>query len=147
MLSSATCLKVFGEPTPQNEPKFMILWDIPQSINDAIPVLPNRIYCNKLIVKPLEMALRLVIKNGLHEEIKTWDGCFNVRKKRGLGSLSLHSWGVAIDINAAWNGLGKKPTFSKAFVDCFLAAGFDWGGHWAMPRTDGMHFQLNTLEQ
>lgn len=145
MLSSTDCFKLFGAPTPANEPNFMILWDIPQSINDAIPALPNRIYCNKLMVQPLEMAFRVLIRNGLHTEIKTWDGCFNVRQKRGLSSLSLHSWGMAVDINAAWNGLGKVPTFSENFVRCFEAAGFDWGGRWKMPRTDGMHFQLKSI--
>ena len=76
-------------------------------------------------------------------ELKTWDGCFNVRRKRGLKSLSLHSWGIAIDVNAAWNGLGKEPTLSKEFVQCFIDAGFDWGGTWT--RKDGMHFQLKTI--
>jgi len=31
------------------------------------------------------------------------------------------------------------------FAQCFIDAGFDWGGDWAMPRTDGMHFQLKQL--
>ena len=57
--------------------------------------------------------------------------------------MSLHSWGVAIDVNAAWNGFGKKPTLSKEFVKCFTDAGFDWGGLWAKP--DSMHFQLKSI--
>ena len=70
--------------------------------------------------------------------------CFNIRGKRGnADSMSLHSWGVAIDVNAAWNGFGKKPTLSKEFVKCFTDAGFDWGGLWAKP--DGMHFQLKNI--
>ena len=66
--------------------------------------------------------------------------CFNIRQKRGSKATSLHSWGVAIDVNAAWNGFGKKPTLSAGFVKCFTDAGFDWGGTWSKP--DGMHFQL-----
>lgn len=145
MLNSTDCFKMFGAPTPENEPHFMILWDVPQSINDAIPALPNRIYCNKHMPKLLERAFRTLIVRGLHPELMTYDGCFNVRPQRGTSLYSLHSWGIAIDINAAWNGLGKPPKLSKAFVDCFKEAGFDWGGDWKMPRTDGMHFQLKSI--
>ena len=48
-----------------------------------------------------------------------------------------------IDVNAAWNGFGKKPTLSKEFVKCFTDAGFDWAGTWSKP--DGMHFQLKSI--
>ena len=74
-------------------------------------------------------------------ELKTFDGCFNIRKKRGLGSMSLHAWGLAIDVNAAWNGLNVTPVLSAGFVKCFTDAGFEWGGTWT--RKDGMHFQLS----
>ena len=42
-------------------------------------------------------------------------------KRGNADSMSLHSWGVAIDVNAAWNGFGKKPTLSTGFVKCFTA--------------------------
>lgn len=147
MLTANECQKRFGtpEPTLAWEGKVLALWDVPTSINDAIHALPNKIYCNKLMPVPLEKAFRLLIARGLYDELKTWDGCYNIRKKRGLASLSIHAWGLAIDINAAWNQLGKVPTFSKEFAQCFKDAGFDWGGDWAMPRTDGMHFQLKQL--
>lgn len=147
MLTSSECQKRFGtpEPTIAWESKVLAMWDVPQSINDAIPALPNRIYCNRLLVQPLEKAFRLLIQRGLHTELKTWDGCYNIRKKRGLASLSLHAWALAIDVNAAWNQLGKAPQLSTAFAQCFIDAGFDWGGTWAMPRTDGMHFQLQKI--
>lgn len=147
MLTSSDCIKRFGmpEPTIKWEGTYLVSWDVPTSINDAIPALPNRIYCNKLMVGPLEKAFRNLIARGHADELKAWDGCFNIRKKRGLGSPSIHSWALAVDINAAWNQLGKKPTFSAGFVKCFTDAGFDWGGDWAMPRTDGMHFQLKTI--
>ena len=74
------------------------------------------------------------------DELKTWDGCFNIRKKRGLSSMSLHSWGLAVDVNAFENGLGQNPKLSKEFVECFTSSGFEWGGFWK--KKDGMHFQL-----
>ena len=96
------------------------------------------------MVGPLMQDFSNLIERCYVNELKTWDGCFNVRKKRGLKSLSLHSWAIAIDVNAAWNGLGKEPTLSKGFVKCFTDAGFDWGGNWKN-RLDGMHFQLNRI--
>lgn len=57
--------------------------------------------------------------------------------------MSLHSWGLAIDFNAAWNGFGKTPTMSPELVKCFTDAGLDWGGTWSRP--DGMHFEIAKL--
>jgi hypothetical protein len=57
--------------------------------------------------------------------------------------MSLHSWGLAIDVNAFENGLNQTPKLSAGFVKCFTDAGFDWGGTWQ--RKDGMHFQLSKI--
>lgn len=143
MVTSNDCLRVFGEPNRAMESAHMVLWEVPQYIRDYVPTIPRKIYCNKQMVIPLEIAFLNIIGRDLEDQIKTWDGCFNIRKKRGLKSLSLHSWGIAIDINAAWNGLGKEPQMSLELVDCFVGAGFDWGGYWK--RKDGMHFQLSYL--
>ena len=121
----------------------MAAWDIPTDINAALPALPNRIYCNNDLRVPLEKAFRNLIARGYAKELKAWDGCYQVRKKRGQSSASLHSWGIAVDLNAAWNQFGKSPTLSLGFVSCFVNAGFDWGGDWSKP--DGMHFQLRTI--
>ena len=135
LLTSSDCLKRYGLPELE---KAMALWVVPPELE--IGFIPKKIYCNKDMVKPLTLAFQNLIKTGFVKELKTWDGCFNIRRKRGTISPSLHSWGVAIDVNAAWNGMGKKPTLSTGFVKCFTDAGFDWGGTWTKP--DGMHFQL-----
>lgn len=135
MVTSAQCLKKWGDPTLERN---MVLWDVPQHLE--IGIIPKKIYCNKEMIGPLMQAFAYLIDRGYVKELKTWDGCFNIRKKRGLTSMSLHSWGVAIDVNAAWNGLNKTPVLSAGFVKCFTDAGFDWGGTWT--RKDGMHFQL-----
>lgn len=140
MVTSKDCINKYGKPDIKMERAHLELWDIPEDINRAIPELPNKVYCNKDLVKPLEQAFRNVIAAGMECHIMTWDGCFNIRKSRGLSSWSLHSWAIAIDINAAWNGLGKEPQMPKKLVKCFTDAGFDWGGTWT--RKDGMHFQL-----
>jgi hypothetical protein len=135
MITSKNCLVRYGEPELE---KNMILWDVPANLETGI--IPKKIYCNKDMVVPLQKAFKNIIDRGLVDQLKTWDGCFNIRKKHGATSPSLHSWGIAIDINAAWNGFGKPPTMSKGLVSCFKDAGFDWGGDWTKP--DGMHFQL-----
>lgn len=138
MVTSQQCLKKYGDPTLE---KNMIVWDIPTNLE--VGIVPKKLYCNKDLVDPLSKAIQALIDTGNITELKTWDGCFNIRKKRGLSSMSLHSWGIAIDVNAAWNGLGVTPVLSSGFVKCFTDNGFDWGGTWT--RKDGMHFQLNKI--
>lgn len=138
MITPEMCIARYGFPENQ---KNMILWDIPTELE--IGVIPKRLYCNKDIIPHLELAFRNLISRGYVEELKTFDGCFNIRKQRGASSQSIHSWGLAIDVNAAWNGLGRNPVLSSGFVNCFRDAGFDWGGTWK--RKDGMHFQLSKL--
>jgi hypothetical protein len=136
MLTALMARARFGDPAKE---KGMVLWNVPEHLQ--IGAVPRRIYCNRLLVDPLARAFRCLIDKGLIDELRTWDGCFNIRSKRSSASPSLHSWGLAVDLNAAWNAQGKPPTLSPGFVACFLKAGFDWGGSWARP--DGMHFELS----
>jgi hypothetical protein len=137
MITSAQALKRYGDPRT-NEAKHMVVLNVPSDL--LIGTVPRRIYCNRDLVMPLLQAFTNLRDRGLSDELKTWDGCFNIRNKRTGSTLSLHSWGLGVDANAAWNRLGKPPTLSPEFVKCWTDAGFDWGGHWKHP--DGMHFQL-----
>jgi len=139
MVTPSMALVKYGAPERE---KNMIVWDIPTHLE--VGVIPKKLYCNKDLIKPLQAAICQLIDTGYIKELKTWDGCFNIRKQRGsLSKLSLHSWGIAIDVNAAWNGLHKKPTLSSGFVKCFTDNGFTWGGNWR--RSDGMHFELSKI--
>jgi hypothetical protein len=149
MITSSQALKKYGEPSIDN--KSLILWDVPSDLE--IGQIPKRIYCNKDLVIPLGNAFKNLIDTGCVNELKTWDGCFNIRKKRGLGSMSLHSWGLAIDMNAFCNPLGLNREqivakglipFSEEFLQCFRNAGFDCGADWKS-RSDFMHFQLSNI--
>lgn len=139
MLTSAQCLKKYGQPSSSNP--CMVMWDVPGFLE--IGVIPKKIYCNRDLVMPLSKAFQNLIQTGHVNELKTWDGCFNIRKKRGGSTMSLHSWGVAVDVNAFANCFGCAPKLSQGFVKCFTDAGFDWGGTWRKP--DGMHFQLKSI--
>jgi hypothetical protein len=100
----------------------------------------KKIYMNRDIKLPLLNALFDIQKKGLKNELKTFDGCFCIRSKRGLTELSMHSWGLAIDINASTNKLGTIGDMNKDIVEIFKKYGFSWGGDWK--RKDPMHFEL-----
>ena len=148
MVTSKQALKKYGDPNLQ---KAMILWDIPSHLE--VGVIPKRLYCNRDLVDPLSKALNNLIITGHVKELKTWDGCFNIRRKRGLTSMSLHSWGLAVDMNSSDNGLGKtynqliaegKKPFSEGFLQCFRDAGFNCGGDWKS-RPDRMHMEISSI--
>jgi hypothetical protein len=89
---------------------------------------------------------------------------FNVRRVEGTHSMSLHAYGVAIDLNPIQNphvergarGIevsppagtdyvsrqNRRPGMAEAVVDLFAHHGFaQWGGYW--PRgIDYQHFQV-----
>lgn len=141
MITARDCLSRYGDPVLE---RAMILWDVP--VHLEIGVIPRRIYCNQDLVVPLGLALDNLRVAGLADDIKTWDGCFNIRKSKGsILSWSLHAWGLAVDIDAAWNRYGRLPTMDSRIVECFENAGFEWGGRWRVP--DGMHFQLREFDK
>jgi len=72
-----------------------------------------------------------------------FSGSFNYRLKRGGRSLSMHSYGCAVDFDADRNGFGDRtPHFAGAqhVLDAFAAEGAIWGGTWSKP--DAMHWQF-----
>lgn len=80
-----------------------------------------------------------------------YGGAFNFRTMRGVNQLSIHSYGAAIDLDPARNGLyDRTPHFTPGspVVQAFKSEGWIWGGDWDgdglcsdEPRCDGMHFQ------
>jgi hypothetical protein len=144
MKTQAQLIEKFGDPYKASlkfERKWMQLWDVPEEINKAIPALPNKIYINYLLIVPLEDTLRELIANDLHRQIRTWDGCFNIRKKRGSFGISVHSWGIAVDLNAAWNPFRGAVTWSDKFLSVWRDNGWICGADWSTASKDGMHFQ------
>ncbi|RYG33405.1 M15 family peptidase [bacterium] len=71
-------------------------------------------------------------------------GTYNFREIRGSSGLSMHAYGIAIDIDPANNALGDTtPSMPKWVVDIFESKGWLWGGKFA-GRKDGQHFQRAT---
>ena len=72
-------------------------------------------------------------------------GGYNFRLMRGGNSLSMHSYGCAVDFDPARNGLGDPtPAMDRRVIDAFAAEGWVWGGQWK--QKDGMHFQAARVD-
>lgn len=88
------------------------------------------------------MAFARLQQLNLHTEIKTFDGCFNIRLVRGSKSVySIHSWGCAIDLNAADNPLASAGKWSADFISVMVNSNIYCGQNW-LGRKDPMHFAL-----
>ena len=100
-----------------------------------------RIFCNTDIHEPLTQVFDELLRSHLIHELKTFDGCFNVRWVRGVeGVASMHSWAIALDFNAFSNALGQRvPGFSSDFLQIWRGAGWTVGADFHRP--DPMHFE------
>ncbi|MEA2451657.1 MAG: hypothetical protein QOG04_367 [Actinomycetota bacterium] len=107
-----------------------------------VPIL-GEITCHRGLFPQLIQALHQVEDAGLSFTVDPHDfgGCFSARfiDSNPGGRLSHHSWGIAVDFNAAQNRPGTKPDIDHRLVRIMEDNGFTWGGRWLVP--DGMHFE------
>jgi D-alanyl-D-alanine carboxypeptidase len=130
----------YGKPKAANfESKWMVTW----KVKESFPWFPNKtIYIHKDFMALLQKAFTALQQAGLHTQIKTFDGCFNIRFVRGSKTVySIHSWGCAIDLNAKDNGLATSGKWTPAFINTMEACGVFCGQNWH-GRKDPMHFAL-----
>lgn len=82
-------------------------------------------------------------RRDIMEEAEDYAGIFNFRPKRGSSSLSLHSWGIAIDLDADDNTFRDTWPFQAdmplEIIECFAREG--WTSAAAFWGYDAMHFQ------
>lgn len=143
----------YGNPASDNvtfEHAWMTLLVLPGSITDYIKNIPAKLYVNKDLVEPLQDTLLELIKRNLHTEIKTFDGCFNIRLQRNSNVPSVHSFGLAIDLNAKDNPFGHSTEqdteagltpFTPEFLQCWRDMGWIDGEDFGCGRNDAMHFE------
>ncbi|HWL38424.1 MAG TPA: M15 family metallopeptidase [Frankiaceae bacterium] len=121
-------------------------WVAANIIRAQVPIL-GTVTCHRLIVPQLRAAMREVEANGLATSVKTFDGCYVPRfiERNPDGAVSLHTWGIAFDLNATTNMPGKDGDMDMGVVNIMRKWGFRWGGDWSTP--DPMHFELGILMQ
>ncbi len=125
------------------EAKWMTVWNC----QNEFPSLPfHRIYCHKNLVPELQKVFKALLEKNLLKEIKTFDGCFLPRYIRGYEAkkiLSIHTWGCAVDFNAAENPLGGPVKFTELFLQVWRDLG--WGVGKDFKRIDAMHFEKTNI--
>lgn len=127
-----------------DEAKWMVVLAVPDAIKTTVknsltgkPL--EKIYCNKDMAEVLKKTFNDLVISKLHTEIKTFDGCFNIRYVRGsTDKLSAHSYGLAIDLNAQDMPLGSESKWTQGFVDVWRRNGWSFGGDFK--RLDPQHF-------
>lgn len=109
-----------------------------------LPVLGS-VTCHRLLIPQLHAALAEVEQAGLAEEIYQYGGCYVPRfiDRDPSNPLSMHAFGLAVDINTPTNQLGTSGDMDPRVVEIFERWGFVWGGRWSRP--DPMHFELGRL--
>lgn len=107
------------------------------------------IACHRLIEPLLRSISNEIADRGLqghlealggHPLIHSVDGCWNVRPIVGSTHPSLHSWGLAIDLNAPLYWLGSSKRQEPTLLHLFARRGFFYGGDFYR-RPDPMHWQ------
>lgn len=92
----------------------------------------------------LERVFLILEREDLWPKFRTFDGAYTWRMQRNSASkLSMHSFGAALDFDAATNKLGQVDgDINQSIVQVFESCGWTWGGRFQRP--DMMHFQFAT---
>ncbi len=111
---------------------------------ERVPILGS-VTCHRLLFPQLRAALTEVVQRGLADKIhpKEYAGCYYPRFIAGTTQLSLHAFGIALDLNVPGNQRGTVGEIDRDVVAIFQKWGFTWGGDWAW--TDPMHFEMNAV--
>lgn len=111
-----------------------------------VPLL-GEVTCHRLLIPQLAAALNEIAERGLAGEIDPaqYGGCYVPRfvDRNPDLPLSMHAFGLAVDLNVATNQLGTAGDMDPRVVQIFERWGFVWGGEWSRP--DPMHFELARL--
>ncbi|MGI9016613.1 MAG: M15 family metallopeptidase [Euzebya sp.] len=114
---------------------------------NMMPVLNGTVTCHRQMLIQMYGALSEVQAAGLAPLIDTsqYGGCWVARHIdfNPFKPISMHGWGLAVDMNVSTNQLGAQPTMDPRIVAIFDRWGFVWGGRWSRP--DGMHFELGAV--
>lgn len=145
----------YGDPTVNNkewQARNLVLVPVPWATyydgKRVNSVRVHRLVAGSLI-KVFDNAWKAIGKDQAKAVARGWavyNGSYAYRPIRGAKTISNHSFGAALDFDAANNGLNSSPTDSRGFtssdplVKAFIGEGWRWGGNYK-GRTDPMHFE------
>lgn len=120
-------------------------WVAANIVTGSVPIL-GTVRCHRLMIPRLNAAMEAIQDAGLARLIRPGDygGCYVPRfiDRDPSKPLSLHAFGLAVDLNVSTNGLGTAGNMDPRIVEIFERLGFTWGGRWGRP--DPMHFELSS---
>jgi hypothetical protein len=149
-LTGGSVAQAVGSFTYRPEPDGTVTvdprWVSTHIATEEVPIL-GRVTCHRAMLPQLRAALTEVVRAGLADSIRPgeYGGCFHPRyiAHDPAQGLSLHSWGIAVDLNVPGNQRGTAGELDRNVVAIFKRWGFAWGGDWSY--TDPMHFELAAL--
>ena len=158
ILSDARLKAAFGEFKYQEAPGGRVTidpeWVRANIVEATVPQLAHlgvrdgRVECHRLVEAALVAGWADVERAGLLGALLTFDGLWVPRHMtwNSARPLSRHSWGIAFDVNAGFNGYntaGAKPGTHGSLWEVapiFEDHGFAWGERWTSAKGP-MHFE------
>jgi len=153
MITQKQLIEKYGTPNKTGAGYLTVInLPYPMFLNWQTATYVTRISCHKAIAERLtnvfkEILLVYGLKRIKELQIDDFGGCFNYRLMRGGTQLSVHSWGLAIDLDPDRNLLretSKTARFArheyKPMIDIFYKHGFVNLG--VEKNYDWMHFQI-----
>jgi hypothetical protein len=154
MLTTKQIIAKYGKPDDDGS-DYLVTIALPYPMRLAwdTDTVVTKMRCHRLVANRFVAIFNdLLAHYGLAElkrlGIDLFGGCFSFRKMRGGNDYSRHSWGIAIDLDPARNGLkqsSKTAQFAKAeykaMIDIFYKHGFVSLGR--ERNYDWMHFEIN----
>jgi len=158
-LSAQEVIRLFGDPLAGKPARIMldgyvkrivpdVTWQAANIVAVALPFGQGkewRGHSHRLIAPLLKAAFSGLEGAGLLYLVETVDGCYVPRLVGGGDSLSRHTWGIAIDLNARRFPLGSAAQQDSRLVLALAKHGFrcgqKGGGLW-QKTLDPMHFEF-----
>ena len=111
-------------------------------VTDPVPLL-GAVTCHRRMIPALRSAMAELRRRGLGHLVDPaeYAGCYAPRRIQPSGTLSLHAWGLAVDLNAASNPVGGESNQDSRLVGAMERHGFSWGGDFPTVP-DPMHFEF-----
>lgn len=144
----AQVVQTFGDPSQNNA-----AWEAANIVPASAPAgfqfqlvaggTRNTVRVHRLLQTHFEALFQAIANAGLWQAIQPVSGPYAYRPVRGGTQLSMHAFGIAIDINPAQFPRGQARVYPDPYVvQIFQDYGFHWGIFFR--TADPMHFQFAT---